>query len=187
MLSRRDALKTFAAVLGAPALSEAAWAQAMEVRTPQAAAAGAGLKFFTAEQFRTVDVMTELIIPADARSGGARAARVAEFIDLLLSGADDDVQNTWRHGLAALDDTTDSGFKKPFADCTLDEQVALLMDISRREDDPVTLLEKLFTEVKTRTIQGYYTSRIGIHDELKYQGQQFIDQFVGCTHPEHGA
>lgn len=188
-VTRRDAIKTFALGVGAltaPRLSEAAWAQAVAVRQQGAEAAG-GLKFFTEAQHRTVDVLSELIIPTDDHSPGASAAKVADFIDLLLSGALDEDQAIWRKGLEALDKTTMARWTRPFADCTPDQQTALLREISRREEEPRTALEKLFVEVKERTIQGYYTSEIGIHKELGYKGNQFLDEFVGCTHPEHGA
>jgi hypothetical protein len=134
-----------------------------------------------------VDVLSELIIPADEHSPGASAAKVADFIDLLVSGALDEDQAIWRKGLAKLDETTMNRWKQPFVDCTPDQQVALLTEISRDEEEPRSALEKLFGEVKERTIQGYYTSEIGIHQELGYKGNQFLDEFVGCTHPEHGA
>lgn len=190
-ISRRDAIKTFAlgvgGVMTASGLSEAAWAQAVAVRKQAAETPVTGLKFFTAAQHHTVDVLSELIIPADDRSPGASAAKVADFIDLLLSGALDEDQAIWRRGLAKLDETTMDRWKHAFADCPPDQQVALLTEISRHEEEPRTALEKLFGEVKERTIQGYYTSEIGIHQELGYKGNQFLDEFVGCTHPEHGA
>jgi len=189
-ISRRDALKAFAAsvaALGAPALSESAWAQAVEVRTRAAAAPATGLQFLTAAQHRAVDVISELIIPSDGRSPGASAAKVADFIDLLLSGAVDAEQAVWRSGLEALDTTATTRFKRVFVDCAPDEQVALLTEMSRNEVEPKTPLELLFVHAKERTIQGYYTSEIGIHKELGYRGNQFLNEFLGCTHPEHGA
>lgn len=33
---------------------------------------------------------------------------------------------------------------------------------------------------KHATIHGYYTSKIGIHEELRYKGNQFRREFVGC-------
>jgi Gluconate 2-dehydrogenase subunit 3 len=191
LISRRDALKTFAlsvgAVMGAPALSEAAWAQAVAVRQQAALAPDQGLKFFTAAQHHTADVLSELIIPTDSHSPGASAAKVADFIDLLLSGASNEDQALWRDGLTALDQTTMSRWSRPFTDCSADQQIALLTEISRNEDNAQTVLEKLFIDAKERTIQGYYTSQIGIHKELGYKGNQFLDEFVGCTHPEHMA
>src|SRR5687768_17189199 len=98
-ISRRDALKAFATAVGAAmpaaALSEAAWAQALAVREQAAASPATALKFFTAAQHRTVDVLSELIIPADGHSPGASAAKVADFIDYLLSGASDEEQAAW--------------------------------------------------------------------------------------------
>jgi hypothetical protein len=35
------------------------------------------------------------------------------------------------------------------------------------------------------TVDGYYTSSIGIHQELRYQGNAYLKEFIGCTHPEH--
>lgn len=189
-VTRRDALKAFAAgmgaVMGATALSEAAWAQALDVRAQAASAPAAGLKFFTSAQHRTVDILSELIIPSDERSPGASAARVADFIDYLVSGVNEAEQDAWRRGLAALDATASDRFARPFAACTPVQQVALLTEISRNESHPDTPLEVLFGFAKERTIQGYYTSEVGIHKELGYRGNQFLNEFVGCTHPEHG-
>lgn len=190
-VSRRDAIKTFAigvsGAIAASGLSEAAWAQAMTVRQQAVETGATGLTFFTPAQHRTVDVLSELIIPADDRTPGASAAKVADFVDLLLSGAVDEDQVIWRRGLKALDEATQDRWKHAFVDCTAEQQVELLTEISQREEKPRTALEKLFVEAKERTIQGYYTSEIGIHQELGYKGNQFLDEFLGCTHPEHGA
>jgi hypothetical protein len=190
-VTRRDALKAFVssmgAVIAAPALSEAAWAQALAVRQQAAAAPATALKFFTAAQHHTVDVLSELILPSDDRSAGASAAKVADFIDYLLSGAADAEQAAWRNGLTALDATATKRFGRAFAASTPEQQTALLTEISKNEATPKTPLEELFVFAKERTIQGYYTSEIGIHKELGYRGQQFINEFIGCTHPEHGA
>jgi Gluconate 2-dehydrogenase subunit 3 len=189
-VTRRDALKAFAtgvgAVITAPVLSEAAWAQARAVREQAAAAPATGLRFFTTAQHRTVDVLSELIIPADAHSPGASAAKAADFIDLLVSGVPDEEQSVWRNGLAALDAAAKQQAGHIFAETAPEQQVALLTEISKNEANPTTPLEQLFALAKERTIQGYYTSEIGIHKELGYRGQQFLNEFVGCTHPEHG-
>jgi Gluconate 2-dehydrogenase subunit 3 len=188
-ISRREALRAVAigagAVAGVPFLSDVAWAQALEVRRQAAAAPAKGLQFFTPAQHRTVDTLSELIIPADARSPGARAAKVADFIDLLLSGVTDAEKALWRNGLIELDAQARAKFTRPFAEASADQQVALLTEISRNEAAPQTALERLFERVKERTVQGYYTSEIGLLKELGYKGNQFIAEFAGCTHPEH--
>jgi hypothetical protein len=184
-VSRREALKAFAAGLGAATLSEAAWAQALAVRSQASAGNVKGLQFFTPAQHRLVDVLSELIIPTDERSPGASAAKVADFIDLLLTGATDVEQTVWREGLSALDAMATTRWQHPFVDCTTEQQIAMLTQISEREREPQTPLENLFVLLKERTIQGYYTSEIGIHQELRYKGNKFLTEFVGCTHAEH--
>src|SRR5213595_786105 len=72
-LSRREMIGVTAAALAAPLLNVAA-ERARSV-------AGRSDRFLTAEQFALLDELTELIIPADDHSPGARAAEVARYID----------------------------------------------------------------------------------------------------------
>ena len=41
-------------------------------------------------------------------------------------------------------------------------------------------LETFFANTKQATIHGYYTSEIGIHQELRYKGNKVLLEFVGC-------
>ena len=59
------------------------------------------LKALTAPQYAALDVLVDAIIPTDERSPGAKEARVADYIDLLLSEADAEVRQQWIDGLAA--------------------------------------------------------------------------------------
>ena len=187
IVSRRAVVKAVGATVGAvavwPYLTDAAAEAFAEI---QATKAPPKLQFLTASQYTTVDVLAETIIPADAHSPGARAARVADYIDLLLSESDEETRQKWLGGLAALDDESVRRFKAPFAKATHAQAVELLTDISRNEATPQTPLDSFFVTTKEATIRGYYTSEIGIHKELAYKGNQYLGEFVGCTHPEHG-
>jgi hypothetical protein len=185
-LTRRDALK-LAAGIGAATLIPLVPAEAAQAARKAVAArrAGAPLKFFTPAQHHTVDILAELIIPADDRSPGAKAAKVADYIDFALSESLDQAKQIWTDGLATLDEASTSRCGKPFAQATAEQQTALLTEAATNEFSPSTPLEKFFREAKSRTIFGYYTSEIGIHQELKYKGNQFLQEFVGCDHPEH--
>ena len=66
----------------------------------------------TAAQYATVEALVEAIIPADERSPGAREARVADYIDLLLSEADAPLRQQWLAGLAALDAEADEALRR---------------------------------------------------------------------------
>jgi len=43
-----------------------------------------------------------------------------------------------------------------------------------------------FERLKDATIFGYYSSRIGLEQELQYGGDDYHAEYSGaCTHPEH--
>lgn len=180
-VSRRAALKTLGAGAGMvtllPWLSDEGLLAFGELQKKRLAPS---LKVLTAPQYASVETLVETIIPTDDRSPGAKAARVADYIDLLLFESDDELKQQWSTGLAALETESTTRFKKPFAKLTASEAEALLTDISKNEANPQTPAEKFFKLSKTLTITGYYTSEIGIHQELKYKGNQFTPEFVGC-------
>ncbi len=181
--SRRAAVKAIGAVAVWPYLSDRA---AEAFATIQASQAPPRLAFLTAAQYTTLDALTETIIPTDDHSPGARDARVADYIDLLLSESDDPTQRAWTAGLALLDAESRRRFKVPYAQLTPAQATELLTPLARNEDSPNAPLEQFFTTTKDATIRGYYTSEIGIQKELEYKGNRILGEFVGCTHPEHG-
>lgn len=183
VFSRRAAVKAIGAIAVWPYLSDRA---AEAFATIQATQAPPQLAFLTAAQYRTLDALAETIIPTDDHSPGARDARVAEYIDLLLSESDDPTQRAWTAGLALLDAESRRRFALPYADLTPPQAAELLTPLARNEDSPRVPLEQFFKATKDATIRGYYTSEIGIQKELEYKGNRILGEFVGCTHPEHG-
>jgi hypothetical protein len=146
----------------------------------QEAKAAAVPKALSPAQFATLESLVEAIIPADDRSAGARGARVADYIDLLLTESDETVQLQWIGGLAALEDEATARFGTPFTRLSARDTDVILASISTNEITPETPLQAFFVMTKHATIQGYYTSEIGIHKELRYRGNQFLKEFVGC-------
>jgi hypothetical protein len=193
-ITRREAIKTIGVgagvIVALPVLSARSAAQEAHDHAHHAVQATAGaqpqpLRFFTEEENRTVIEMTERIIPADDSSPGAKAAKVNEYIDLVVSESPDPTRQTWREGLAAVNKMSRDKFGKPFADASADQQVELLKEISKNEKSPQTVEEKFFRTIKYAAVDGYYTSEIGIHKELHYKGNTYLKEFTGCTHPEH--
>jgi hypothetical protein len=142
-------------------------------------------KFFTASEMKTIDELCEAIIPADEHSGGAHAAHVAEYVDLIISGGEAQTQQLWRRGLLMLDEMSQTEFGAAFAAIGAGKKAILLEKLSSREDTSSSLAEKLFVAAKRATVDGYYTSPIGIHHDLEYQGNTVVPEFPGCAHPEH--
>lgn len=196
-ISRRSALKGIAAGLGAasslPILGNTVLGQqehnhgapAQEAKTKPAGQKAEPLKFFNAPQMALVTTISELVIPTDDHSPGAKAADVPAFIDLMVSESPEETKTLWRDGLAAMDKLSQAKFSKTFNRATPTQQIALLTEISQNESKPQTLEERFFKAIKNLTIDGYYTSKIGIHQELGYQGNTYVKEFKGCTHPEH--
>jgi len=180
-VSRRAALKAIGAGIGTvaalPWMSDEGLLAFGRIQETNAAPQ---LKVLSRSQFETLEVLVEAIIPADDRSPGAKQARVADYVDLLLSEADRELILLWFGGLAALDVEATSRFRTPFARLGAGQVDAILQTASRNELAPQTPLETFFVLAKQATIRGYYTSNIGIHEELRYKGNQFLREFVGC-------
>jgi Gluconate 2-dehydrogenase subunit 3 len=180
-VSRRAALKALGATAGVvtllPWLSEDGLQAFAGI---QRAGARPALRALTASQYATLDVLVDAIIPTDERSPGAREARVADYIDLLLSEADAEVKQRWLDGLAAVNGESMARFGGPVTKLSAAQVETLLTGISTNERLPQTPAERFFVMTKQATIQGYYTSEIGIHQDLRYKGNQFLPEFHGC-------
>jgi hypothetical protein len=177
---RRTALKAIGTVVALPWLSDEGLLAFARLQESNAASQ---LKVLSRSQFEALEVLTEAIIPTDERSPGAKQARVADYVDLLLGEVDREVVLQWIGGLAALDAEAMSRFRSPFSRLRDTQVDAILQTISRNEKldkTAQTPLEAFFVMVKQATVRGYYTSKIGIHDELRYKGNQFLREFVGC-------
>ena len=127
-----------------------------------------------------VDELSELIIPTDDHSPGARAAKVAEYIDQLLAETrEEESKQEWREGLKLTDRISNEMSGRPFMQASQAQRVALLERIAQNEAKPQKPEEKFFVELKSRVAYAYYTSKIGIHDELEYKGNTYLRDFVG--------
>jgi hypothetical protein len=80
-------------------------------------------------------------------------------------------------------------FGRGFAEATREQQDALLTVMSSRDEDADAdeVGRDFFDDMKAKTIVGYYTSEVGINEELKDGGPLMFTGVQGCTHPEHGA
>lgn len=192
-ITRRSALKVIAVGVGTasalPILDNRVLAQHKhpDVLTPGVLAAGEAGKFFNAQQLETIATISDLIIPTDEHSPGARAAGVSDFIDLMVSESSNETKALWRDGLEAVDKMSEQQFSAAFNRTSQEQQISLLKVISRNERRPRRIEERFFVAIKSMTVDGYYTSPIGIHKDLRYKGNAYLKEFVGCTHPEHSS
>lgn len=131
-------------------------------------------RFLTPAEFALVDELSDMIIPTDAHSPGARAARVAGEIDRRLSEATDaDWKERWRGGLRSVDDLARDMAGTNFMRATPEQRLAVLTRMAAGESSPKTPAERFFGQIKGATAQAYYTSKIGIHQDQQYKGNVF--------------
>ncbi len=179
-LTRRELLKLAgSAALVAPVSAIAAGSPATAV------AATVTPRFFTLAEFRLLDELTELIIPTDDHSPGARAAEVAAYIDRKLDEYDPtipdlkDARESWKAGLGAIEALSKEMNGAALLDVPEGKRVAVLERLAAKEKSPETAAEKFFGELKGWTARGYYTSRIGIHQEMEYKGNGLQTDYAG--------
>jgi hypothetical protein len=193
-VSRRRALAAISgslcAAINLPRAAQALPTSAVALpRIPQVAAnlSDSARPLFTTPQLETIAALSEVIIPADEHSPGARAARVDRFIAEIVGISDRPTIALWLSGLSAVDKLARAQWGKVFVDCSAEQQYEIVRRISLGERHPSTLEERFFVAVKQATVDGYYNSEIGIHEDLKYQGNTALAEFKGCTHPSHGS
>ena len=140
-----------------------------------------GKKFFTPAEFAVVDEMSDMIIPTDERSPGARAAGVAAFIDARLAESfEPEPPARWRAGLKAVEALSRELHATGFMASSAEQRLAVLTKMAAGESEPKTPAERFFREIKGSTIRAYYTSKIGIHDDQQYQGNVYQNgEFAG--------
>jgi len=198
--SRRAVLKKIGVGAGAvtalPVIIPVASAHARPARAAttlppasEAVAAQAEWKpiFFDEHQNETVIELTELIIPA-TDTPGAKEAQVNRLIDLMLNESEKDQRASFIQGLNWIDARSLERHGKPFIDLSAEQQTALLEPLAdpanRNSEDEAGV--RFFEHLKDLTIFGYYTSRIGLDQELEYGGDEYRTEYPGaCTHPEH--
>ena len=185
-ISRRELLQLgVGATLAAPLAGLApAAAAAAPVLAAAAPAIAAGL-FFSATEMALLDELTEMIIPADAQSGGARAAGVVPFLDRRLAERDSKIpdyaeeRKRWKDGLLRVDEVAREMHGKAFLETAPEQRLAVLTRMARNEGDPKASEERFFGELKKATAGIYYTSKVGIHDDVQYKGNTLLTEFVG--------
>lgn len=184
------------------------WTFACEHDAPQASKDVSGKTpyqplFFSAQQYKLVSRIAEMIIPAD-ESPGAAEAGVPEFIDFMVANrvpvierrqirstqeaieAGNEAQEGFVSGLAWINARSFSEYGHEFLECTAQQQNMLLEELAYKEKfKPLTESgREFFSLVRTYTVAGYYTSKIGL-EALGYPGLRTVwPAMPGCSHPD---
>ena len=191
-INRRDALKTLTAA-SAGAATLPLWVTMLnEVADAHGATdatqSGPDSSIFTQEQHDTVALLSDLIIP-ETDTAGARNAGVVDYIDTILRDAPTLARDRFLGGLQWLNQRSEDLFGATFAAASTKQQTALLTVLSSpKNDTPGDRVGiEFFQAMKSLTVTGYYTSRIGMLQELDDNAALMFDNKLGCQHPQHKA
>ena len=183
-LSRREALGMMAAV---PALAMLPggvlppWIDRAARSARDAILAGGFVpEFFTPQEWAIVRVLSDAIIPADERFGGALEAGVPEFMDFTMIDRESS-QGWMRDGLRWIDEESVRRFNAGFAIITERERAQLLDAIAwpGRAAPDMEQGVQFFNRFRDLTATGYFSSRLGV-EYLGYIGNAFNPQWRGC-------
>jgi Gluconate 2-dehydrogenase subunit 3 len=143
-------------------------------------------RFFNKTDFATISRIADLIIPR-TDSPGAIDAEVPAYIDLVVA-RNTDQQLVVADGLRWLDAEADRIAAKKFLDLSEDQQLSILEPLCEAADSSTGLARgrnvQFFSLIKSLTADGYYTSHVGLMEELGYKGNTALPSFPDCTH-EH--
>jgi hypothetical protein len=190
-MERRDMMKLLATMpMGAWALSHSDVADAaehthkllteMEQAQPKVAFKP---KFFQPLEWRTVRVLSDIVIPRDATSGSATEAGVPEFMDFVMMEYTNN-QARMRDGLGWLNAESRARFAKPFADLTKAQQTAIVDDIAwpAKAKPEHQAGVRFFNAFRDLCASAFFTSRMGVKD-IGYMGNYPQAAWNGCPAP----
>jgi hypothetical protein len=178
-LSRRDILRRLALTLIAGGALDRASAQ--DVHQLAANTQTATPRMLTAAEFRTLERLTDLVIPVENGAPGALAAGAAAWIDT-ISSENDELTRIYKEGLAWLDAAMKRRGAADFVSAPPSEQTALLDLIAYRRHASAELSPgiEFFTWVRRMTVDAFYTSEIGIRD-IDYRGNSAMASYPSPT------
>jgi gluconate 2-dehydrogenase gamma chain len=143
-------------------------------------------KVFDDRQWHAVEVLCDLILPADERSVSATHAGVPEFIDDWLDfrkreDGNDALESQILGGLSWLDQESNRQFTKDFAASTPAQQKQLLDRIAWPEKAAAEDRRwvAFFNRFRDLTVNGFFSSEAGVAD-LPYLGNKAISEWKGC-------
>ena len=169
MKTRREALLSIAAAASIPPLR----AQHRHMEAANETPAPQVRKFFSPDEFETLNALVETIIPRTGTPGAADAG-VAFLIDAHAEQSAE-TGETLKQGIGWLRNAGFPAMREP-------ERIKLLSDSAAQ---PHTSKSEFVYLAKSLTIDAYYSTKEGLITELGWHGNTYLASFPGCTHPEH--
>lgn len=180
-MPRREALKVIGSLPAALAATRVDSVAADHLHTAQAVTKPAYTpKFFTPHEWKTANLLADMIIPKDERSGSASEAGAVDYIDELADFRGETLQTELRGGLKGLDRECNLRFDKDFVDCNEEQRKEILDQIAypQKAKKDHSQAVAFFNRFRDLTASGFYTSKMGIAD-LGFMGNRAYE-WNGC-------
>jgi hypothetical protein len=171
-ITRRDVLRRLGLTLMATGVLDRVSAQEVHQMTAAAGTANYTPTAMSAHAYRTLERLTDLIIPVENGKPGAAAAGAAAWIDMLAS-ENPQLKEIYANGLTWLDEAMKKRGAADFLSAPAADQASLLDLIAYRRNASPELDPgiQFFTMARRMTVDAFYTSEIGIAD-IDYQGNR---------------
>jgi hypothetical protein len=179
VFGRRAVLQSIAAGVGAAALAPAAEAHVHQAGAPAAtqparrapAGAAAAPVFLDRHAFDTLGAIADQIVP------GAKAAKVPEILDRVLSVESPETQQRFLQALGAFEGQARAAHGKPWKALTAAQANGLLTTISAAPDSEA--VRRAFDVVKSGVSETYFATREGMKD-LGWTGNMMFAPPAAC-------
>lgn len=176
-MDRREALKLTALILGGTVAGSQAFLAGCSSKTRKT---GSGM--ISAGDIPLLDEVGEIILPATPESPGAKAVKIGQFMNTIVTDCyTDEEQKIFTAGLKKLGDRSNQMFSEDFMALSADQRFQVIARLdseatSHSESDPDH--PHYFTLIKQLTIWGYFTSEPGCTQALRYI--QTPGHYEGC-------
>lgn len=133
-----------------------------------------------AHQNETVVALAEVILPK-TDTPGAADAKVNRYLDLFLA-RDDELRHSFLEGLNLLDGHAMQAYSLPFAQCTGEQQSALLSKFESASGANLEKEREFFQLAKSLTARIYFNTPEGFQELNKFG----VPRNPSCEHVSHG-
>lgn len=128
--------------------------------------------FFTEQEYKMVEVLSDILIPADERSGSATDAGVPDFIEFMMKDYPA-FQVPTRGGLMWLNNQCKSRFGNTFLECSEQDRLEMIDEIAWPDEAKPEMGYgvRFFNRMRNLTATGFFTSEMGVQD-IGYRGNR---------------
>lgn len=166
-MNRRDALSATAVLLGGVIIGGQIFLSGCKAEKTEK-------RLFNETDLAFLDEVGETILPATAKSPGAKAAKIGAFMKTIVTDCyDAEEQAIFIAGIGQLKDLSLRQYQRSFLQLNAEEKTGLIAALdkeatiyskSKTETEP----EHYFSMIKQLTLWGYFTSEPGATEALRY-------------------